>query len=233
MAILRDVETRAAAAAIRTKEHVCRRSPHDISAAVDIWRGNELVAVALPDQHERSAILDLFAYAAAGFDADAMAIVMESYVACVDLQDLDRDSPEAEAAVLRANTNPMTGALWALGEMADAVKHHDAIEKGWIEEAIVVSCANRAGDITLKLLPFRYAGKHLVWKAERHLPDNGTAEGYFADRMTKAMNAPSLSVAFNLPQGELSREERDIEVAKEIMRLVPCRVALRGWQLND
>jgi hypothetical protein len=221
--MLRDVQESAVRGAIALKESACRRGPRDIRAFIDVFRGNDLVAMVLPSQHDRELILAIFRAAAGGFDGDALGLTIESYTT----PPMNVDGPVADVI------NPLTGRPWEQGEMNDAVKHHDALAKGWVVEALSITCANRAGDLTMMSLPYRYAGRHLVWLDPQVLPSEGHAEGVIPDAMIAAMNEPSVSVIAPLLPVERSREDRDRLCAKVMLEHFPCSVVLMSQMPPD
>lgn len=232
--LLSEIEAHAAKGATAVKEYVCRRGPRDLLACIEAYRGNELVAVTVPERHDRDLILAAFRACAVGFDADALTVVFETYVASLQHEgELDMDDPEAVAAVAKSMVNPLTGRQWGPGEMGDAVKNHGAIEKGWVSEAVSISCANRAGDVTLLQLPYRYSGKHLVWLPRVNMPVGAVSSGRMPDMMIAAMNAPSLGTVIPYQDGTGTRAERDVWAAEMTMKALPCHVALFADATNS
>lgn len=218
---------------IRQKEYVCRRRPADIRPVIDVWRGEELIATAVPRIHDRDLILRTFQMCAVGFDADALAMTFESYTTGMSLpKDLDNPTPEEVAEAQRRSVNPMTGKEWRQGELSDAAKNHGGIEKGWVWEAVSISCANRAGDVVMTQLPYRYAAGHVVWENPVNAPPGMDVEGPMPEAMIGAMNAPSMAMVLPYRPDEGTRAERDVWAAEKIMAVADCRVALFSLAAN-
>ncbi len=217
----------AVAEARRVKEHVCRKRPSDIKAMVDVLRGDELIAAVVVGQHERDEILRVFRGCAIGFDADTLALTHESYASATRLPaDLDHLTEQDEEDIERSRINPLTGQPWGPGEMQEAAIHHGGLEKGWVHEVLSISCANRAGDIAVTMLPYRYASRHVVWGERLDMPAGMRAEGTMPEAMVEAMNTPSLGAALPYPPTESPRAQRDVWIAEAMMQQLPCWVGL-------
>lgn len=182
------------------KQYACRRRPHDTPAVIDCFRGDALVATVVPIKHKRDLILTAFDACQAAFDADLVVLAFETIIAT-------------------RNTNPMTGQQWNLGELNEAFRA-GGIEHGWVQEAIALIAANRAGDVRMLCMPFRYAGGHLVWLP---IPELDQAMGIMPDAVREAMLSTSLGQVLPLehPQGD-----RDAAGAVALQALLPCQVWL-------
>lgn len=202
--------------AIETKEHACRHKPHDSSPTIIGYRASEPIVIVTMHNHDRDEMLNVLSVIAAGFDADVVAMVHESW--------------QAESVGPVKGLNPVTGQPWKAGEMQEAVQHHQAIEKGWITECMSVAVANRAGDVLYDVKPFRFSGKHLVWIDSDLRLAMITPEGLIAERLRHIMLSPSgdqviekWGLRFD---PDFDRDSRDAAVAKYLDRTFRCFVIL-------
>lgn len=205
------------------KTYVCRRGPRDITGVIHLWRGGDLVAIALPDRLERDLILQVSRASAIGLNADVIGVLHEGYgVPIVG----DPNDPEVQAEALRRMVNPLTGRDWAPGEMGEAVRNHQALQKGWLVEVLNVIAVDSAGNVRTAILPYRYAGRHLVLGEPLRQPSTAQADGYIIDVLVDAMNAPSIAKALPRPLTESDSAHCDVEVAEALERNLACRVVL-------
>jgi hypothetical protein len=175
----------------RLKEYVCRSGPTDLEPMADFFRGDDLVATVRMPGDSRTQIPVVF-LAAAGFDADTITLVSDSYV---DLQPL----------AIR-NIIPRTRKPWEHGEITDFAQNHNGLADGVIGEGLLLYVANRAGDRRTRVLPYRYADNKVVWIDWRTDPvfdvpdelrdvdeDDMHQEGYIPEGLVAAMQAPSVA----------------------------------------
>ncbi len=119
--------------------------------------------------------------------------------------------------MVRERRGPLTGQTWGAGEMDYAVRHHQALAKGWVQEAMTMACVNRAGDFGMTQRPFRYVGKHLVWVDGESSwstadEDKRTAvnKGIMPEAMIEFMTGRSTGQIFPVKD----RDERDASAAE-------------------
>jgi hypothetical protein len=108
-------------------------------------RGDKLV-VAL-SSGDLNALLALAATAAAGYGADALALVVEGVLPLV-------------------GENPVTGRSWERGEAEHLWLNNDGVDKGWVSEAQITALAFRDGTTSDEAWPFRVNGGVLSWSRE-------------------------------------------------------------------
>jgi hypothetical protein len=193
--------------AMQTKEHVCRNRPKDLQPFIVANRGHEPVALVTVHEHVRDTILGVAEVVAAGFDADSIGLIFETYQ--------ERFHPEHPE---RQGINPVTGLRWEQDEMAEVAAKHNGIEKGWVTENVSVVCADRAGSVGMLQLPFRYSGKHLVWMEGRDSGRWSTGDGdveQLRGNIPNALREMMLqpSAAQVLSHLSLNRAERDATTA--------------------
>lgn len=183
-----------------TKENITRKRPADISTYIVVHRGDDPVALITLARADRDAMLTTAKLCAGGFEADSLGLVFETY----------ETRPNADGSI----TNPLTGQFWQQDEMNDAVRHHDALGKGWISEAVSLCAVNRAGDLGMRNLLYRYVGgKHLSWQESQDWTDT-VKKGIVPDALTEAMLSPTPGQLFDLPD---TLDERDKHVAKVLL----------------
>ncbi|WP_156762101.1 hypothetical protein [Microbacterium karelineae] len=85
--------------------------------------------------------------AAAGYSADAIAVVIEGVFPVVE-------------------TNPITGREWLRGEAEQVFVEHNGVDRGWVAEAQILAMADRMGAIAEEAWPFRAVRGSVVWGAE-------------------------------------------------------------------
>lgn len=172
----------------RVKDATARRG-EDMHWTILVHRAGQKVAILQPDIDERDALLLLANVAAFGFDADVLALVMESW---------GSDSP----------TNPRTGKPWEHGDMNDLVSNHRGIEHGWVTEGITVQVVNRAGDIRVRGLSFRRGYNKVVWSTPTDLDDTDPHKvvvGVMPDELRNIMLRPSI-ISKALREGKTAAE---------------------------
>jgi hypothetical protein len=191
-----------------TKAAITKKGPRDLAPYVVAHRGEHPVGVVTIPKHDPALILQVAGFCANAFDADNIGIVFETYQSA--------HGPDESMW----NINPMTGRMWVQGEMDEAVKHHDAIGKGWINEAVSLAVINRAGDYGMTVLPFKYVGnKYLHWLDEQgwSTKDDKVADattGYFPETMRRFMTKPSLDHTMPAHLAHLDRDQRDLGAAQ-------------------
>lgn len=105
----------------------CVKTKTMFHGAVHFWRGEDLVSVVLPLNHDRDLMLRFADVGASGFGADLVAISFDAYSAIV-------------------MKNPLTGEAWGGDEMHQAATKHKGRERGWLSDCISSIAVNRAGD---------------------------------------------------------------------------------------
>jgi hypothetical protein len=150
--------------------HVARARPGqtDLPTVVEAFRGNDAVA-RLTMNPDRDLMLQLARWCAFGLSADTVAFWCEGW------------SP-------RLGKSPLTGQDWAPGELGEAAAAHDALGKGWISEALIVSAYNRADDQVTIHLPYVIDGGTVSFGEPLTVTD---ADGFLADVMLSAMREPT------------------------------------------
>lgn len=191
-------------AARDTKTKITRKHRADLPTMMMVFRAGEPLAQITLQHGGRNFIAEAARMAIVGFDADSIGVFTESY---------------------QCNTekNPLTGEDWSYpngsgdrGWMQILAEDHDGIEKGWIHECISIFACNRAGDVNLASLPYRYVGKsHISWiegdqKFNSLNIHGGVSGGYLVDQLLNAMNEPGLSQRMD---HDMSRESRDVSTA--------------------
>lgn len=73
--------------------------------------------------------------AAAGFGADEIAVIMDSYVAHTPL-------------------NPLTGGEWGPGDMQRLAEHHNGVARGWVKDALSFSAVTRSGEMFMASMKY-------------------------------------------------------------------------------
>lgn len=194
-----------------TKEKMTKKGPRDLQPFIVVHRGDDPVALVTLRKHERDEMLNMVSVCAGMFRADAVGLAFETWEPGKNLENW--------------NINPLTGREWAMGEMDDVVKNHDALSKGWIVENVSVMCANRAGDLAMRQMPFKYVGgKHLHWldgegwSSTDYDPEIVAHRGVMPEAMVEIMRKPDLDQVIEqvLPGLQLDRDERDYGAAKFI-----------------
>lgn len=200
----------------RAKEHRIGRGSDAGHAVLFGYRGEELVAVVTPHEHERDAILQAATVAAVGFALDLLALTFEVYVGV----------GEEGGAVPR---NPITGKPWEIGEMQEVAELHDGVAKGYVDEALGVMVHNRAGDSAMATMPFRIRGTSVEWL--EHI-NGGELSGIMHSALASAMSKPALNLApeFQEAMADLSPEEATTleDVATARFLASSCQVALHA-----
>jgi hypothetical protein len=212
------------------KEHTCADGRADVHPQICVYRGDELIALVTLFHHQRDEILTAASVCAAGFDADVLSLTFETYAA-----DGKIDDPDG------GHVNPRTGKQWGPGEMQDAAENHQGIEKGWVTEALLITVANRAGDVVAINQSYRYEGKTLVWQ-ESVLPTMGLAfglppspqlQGLIPDALRQAMNTKSASQVVPGGWDTVDRADRDILTSQLLGKSLTCAVILVADATND
>jgi hypothetical protein len=200
-----------------TKEWACRKGPRDINAYVTGFRGDEMVAMVILQNHDRDQILAIASGVANGMDCDVISLTFEAWVAV--------GSGTDEKRLL----NPMTGQPWRDGEMAEVAQKHGGLESGAVRETLNVMVANRAADIGMGCVPFRYSGKHLIFEEEDKYflstTDGNQTKGRMPDVLARIMLHPSGNQIIH-DTDSFGRDERDIRTAQMISKMFPCGVML-------
>ncbi len=92
--------------------------------------------------------------AAAGYGADAMAVVVEGIFPLVD-------------------ANPLTGQAWQRGDAEQLWLEHNGAEKGWVAETQILAVAHRTGETSDEGRPFHMVEGSVTW-GDEPLPLLGT-----------------------------------------------------------
>lgn len=204
--------------AVRTartvKEAQARKRDSDLGTSLFAYRGSDLIALVYPKRN-RDMMLECANLAANGFDADILALVYETWFT-------DR------------LINPVTGKIWEAGELQDVVENHDARNKGWVIDSVMVAAVNRAGDFRGRNLPYRIVAKHLVWQDDKFDADKSNRDGLqhvgiIPDGLREIMQDATMSqyvaragldtpdtALFGLPHEE-TRAHLDCAIAKELL----------------
>jgi hypothetical protein len=149
----------------------------DASHFLVIVRESRIIAVIACD--EVGDILRVAHTAAAGYGADALALVLEGVFPTV---------PE----------NPMTGHPWQQGEAQRAWRDHNGVAEGWVTEAAITTVATRGGLSSTECQPFRLENGAIVWAAQ---PMDFTATG-LAELLLERLSGPTVDSARMPDPGE-------------------------------
>lgn len=182
----------------------------DLDNLLLIYRGAELVALVFPrPSHDGDALLSCAGAAAAGFDADTLALVCETWQPLVPL-------------------NPATGRKWGPGEMQQAADR-GGVAQGVVQGAVMVSIFNRAGDHLTSLLPYRLGHRKVIWDEARTVTA-GQLSSPAQKQITEFMMAPSIAqligrvgvtaTDFGLDEEE-GRAHADCAVSKILLGINP------------
>ncbi len=190
----------------KTKAWSLKRGEPSIAPFIVIERGGEPISQVVVRQHQRDMILGVVSFCAAGFDADRMGVLFETYGST-------------------HRRNPLTGRDWDAGDMDELASKHDGITKGWVHEALTILAVNRAGDVGMLQLPFRIVGikQHLSWAHDgdpskwETLGEADAVTGMMPRALRDCMLAPSGSQLVS-PDFPLDRDERDIATAQALTR---------------
>lgn len=219
---INEVRDSAIKAAVDMKEHVTKKRRADTRPLLQVYRGDvEIAGIFFTGVGGRDNLLRLFALAASGFDADTMCMTFEGYSPGPNLHP--------------PHINPRTGKEFESGEMSELFEDGGE-EAGLIRECMMITVANRAGDIRAACLPFHYVGgRHLVWDDERRLvaPDDMESHGIMPEAMIEAMNSPSLSQIIQLVMSEPDRATADGSVARLLTLHEHCSVVLWAEEGGD
>jgi hypothetical protein len=213
-------------------EHFTQRH-QDCPHMITCYRGEEEVAVIVMhgggEDVTRAAML-----AIRGFDADTTTMVIDSYTTVCNEQHSHEDHDEA----MRAGgpcphmINPVTGKRWVPGELEEAARLHGAVEKGWLEDALLLSAVNRAGDWRAVSLPYALAGTKRDRVSWRTMQDTTQTHGPLRDGLIEAMNLPGGTIAYRQLFGDSpddlgenwSREARDSYTATGLKMMLGDRI---------
>lgn len=191
---LHDALDRATVTMRRVKtEHVARARADaslDILTFVECYRGDQLVAtIAHPPQ--RDTMMGVLAVAARGFAPDVITASMETYYAQVKSRDDD---------------NPHTGKPWESGDLQQVAE-----AGGDVDEAIVTTAINRAGDTATTFQPYRITERVVEWEdAEAGPRELAVFTGPVARFIAQTMNAPvadQFLAALGLNGADLGEEQ--------------------------
>lgn len=211
--LLADVQAVSVAVAKDAKAEAVRltgaRRGSDIRPELVCYRGEDPVAMVLLRDHVRDEILHMFQLCAAGFAADSIATIFETFA--------------APSLLPGRALNPRTGQPWTDGGMQYEVEHHQALERGWVVEAVTVTTVNRAGDAAMTTLPYHYDRSGLVWDEAEPL---GAPTGRMIRTMVKAMNTPPAELVVRELAARSTIDERDTWTADLLMANAECVVAL-------
>lgn len=171
---LADAVDAIARTAMLAKEGAISQDKASFVPKVVCWRGEDMVAsVGLLAENDR--LVDLVALCGSGFSADVMVLVYDTL----------RTAPGLDR-------NPMTGTVWRPGDAQDLFDDHDGVERGWVEEGLVVVAANRAEDVVTSLLPYAVEGSRVRWgeRVDSATPRGEAAE--FTRLLLDVMAMPSI-----------------------------------------
>jgi hypothetical protein len=130
-------------AAIRTHARSRKELAPDVSvhSLIVVRDGRVVVQVRSGDA---GAVLDAAGIAAAGYRADALAVVIEGVMPLVD-------------------TNPVTGQPWESGEAEDVWRDHDGAARGWVTETQILATALRSGEAAEEAWALRAEDDGVRW----------------------------------------------------------------------
>lgn len=107
----------------------------DLTPMVEVFRGEDLVAMIVAPQVDRDQGLDAARMAAVGFSADKISMVLDAHVS---------SSP----------INPKTGEEWGPGEMQRACHEDGACQVGLITDTLIIIDHYRSGRHREEMLPY-------------------------------------------------------------------------------
>lgn len=185
----------------QSKEQQVRRGHRtgdvDIPATLTCYRGATPVAAVQPTGG-REDYVQAARIGAYGFRADVVSLVNDSY---------HTTGPAGQAGP--RPTNPITGRAWEPGEMQRVALEHDGVARGLVSEGIIVTVANRAGDLAAASIGYRRSGAHLLWGEEDTLLD-GAVSGYIPASLRALMAEPDMGTVFYRETGlDVSGEVAD------------------------
>ncbi len=114
-----------------------------------VFRGDDQVAMVWL-RGDSTTQVPAAAAAAAGFDASYIIAISECWM---DFQPVGSGR----------GTNPVTGKRWMHGEMEDVALNHGGQANGIIGDGVQFVVANRAGDVRIHQLAYRYEDTGIVW----------------------------------------------------------------------
>lgn len=150
----------------------------DMTGAILVYRGDTMVAVVSPEHVDRDLMLAGVRMAAIGMCPDLVAIVQETYHS-------------------ELRKNPRTRKAWRPGEMQALAEQHNGLDRGWVAEALTVMACNRAGDISMRVLPYRVNGTAVRWLPDVLPPEQPGDEaprfsGVVPDSIRASMEEPDI-----------------------------------------
>lgn len=132
--------------------------------------------VAVLECGDLNELLRLADTAAAGYGADAIAIVLEGVFPVVGM-------------------NPVTGRAWQRGEAEQLWLEHDGVEKGWVSESQFLAIALRTGETAHEGWRFRLVGDRVAWAdAPQTLSRTGLADALAARIVKPIVDASRVPV---------------------------------------
>lgn len=229
----------------RIKEYICRAKPQNMCRLITWYRGDRAIAVAVMVDSDREVMLEVTDHGIYGFGADALALASDAWIPAWQLRAMDNVQPTGTtrelADQMRAlsdeelaaqNLHPVTGQPLEHGDL-NKLADEGGLERGLLAEGLMVQVVNRAGYQQGSILPFRFAGKHLVWGQERRLVDEGKGtdtdvmRGEISEKFVQQMNRPSLQQVQVSKGLDLSMRERDLLTIGVIhARKLPARVVM-------
>jgi hypothetical protein len=109
-----------------------------------VIRGNDPVAAL--NSGNLNELLGVAKIAAAGYGADALALVIESVVPLIEV-------------------NPLTNRPWEPGEAESSWQEQGGVEKGWVAEAQLIVVATHGDDVYAIAQLYRVEGGLVIWGA--------------------------------------------------------------------
>lgn len=141
----------------------------DLPTCMWCFRGDDMIALIFMHSIDRDRMLHVGRIAANGFDADLIVFAMETFHSEIE-------------------NNPITGERWGPREMQLVAEKHRGRERGWIVDSLLVTVANRAGDLELAELVYRigHRGK-VVWDKRRTTIEDACEVGGMVPEVIRAM----------------------------------------------
>lgn len=175
MSTMTDALDIAVSATKGTKERTVKDGQRDMLPTVLAYRGDNRIALIQGPAIDRDQMLRIVEMAVRGYEADVVSMAFESW-ACSKLG--------------MAELEKLGGI-----SLQEAVRLHGALGKGWVSDCLMVTAANRAGDIVARTYPYEVKGRRLHWR-EEFLPPHPPEDigGYVPDVIRQIMLAqPGMS----------------------------------------
>jgi hypothetical protein len=164
-------------------------------------RGTEEVSIVIPPEGDGGVISSVAIVMAAGFRADRLLIVSDSYVSL---------SPK----------NPLTGDDWRSGELEKVVREDAGIERGWVSEVLTLALVARdkAVQPVLRVFPYVRRGSVVEW-GNPLWDDSPEEQDQIVGRLIDVFGGPMLPA-------EMSSEIGDYVTASVLAEKLECRQVL-------